>query len=134
MCCNSLLVACVSVFIKCSIMPKSYLCTHVCSRAFPCLFSGRFMVCAFVLKRTACKCVYERERERGGTCACVRSPQPHRGSPHPCQGPVPSHPSLKWQQRTQTGPHRHTHIEQDAELSWGQSQQMSWSELACCVF
>lgn len=30
--------------------------------------------------------------------------------------------------------HAHTYTVQDAELSWGQSQQMSWSELARCVF
>lgn len=100
-------------------MPKSYLCTHVCSSAFPCLYSGYFTVCVRLCakkkkKKAACKCVYERV----GTCACVRSPQPHRVSPHPCQGLVPSHPSLKWQTANRHT-HTHTHTQCRTQSSAG---------------
>lgn len=63
------------------------------------------MVCAFVQKRTAWKCVYDREREHMHVCGRL--------------SPTEVHPTLvKAQCRvtqvsngnsTQTGPHRHTH-------------------------
>lgn len=130
MCCNGLLMACISVFIKCSIMPKSYLCTHVCSSAFPCLFSGHFMVCVPLHKKEqgANVCM----KGRGNMCMCVVASAPQRFTPPLSR---PSAESPKSQMATaHRQAHTDTHTEQDAELSWGQSQQMSWSELACCVF
>lgn len=70
-------------------------------------------VCLCTKKNSVQMCVWRRE----GTCACVRSPQPHRGSPHPCQGPVPSHPSLKWQQHTDRP--TQTHIQSRTQSSAG---------------
>ena len=80
---------------------------HVCS------VDILWCVCLCTKKNSVQMCVWKRE----GTCACVRSPQPHRGSPHPCQGPVPSHPSLKWQQHTDRP--TQTHIQSRTRSSAG---------------
>lgn len=69
-------------------------------------------------------------------CAVASAPQ--RFTP-PLSRPSAESPKSQMatahrQAHTDTHMHTNTHAEQDAELSWGQSQQMSWIELACCVF
>lgn len=69
---------------------------------------------------------------RGNMCMCAVASAPQRFTP-PLSRPSAESPKSQMATAHRLA-HTDTHTEQDAELSWGQSQQMSWSELACCVF
>lgn len=109
LCYNSLPVTCVSVLIKCSVMPKSQLCTHARSSAFPCLFSRHFTECVFCIKKEQLANVLM--KETGGTYACVRSPRaPLRFTP-PLSRPSAESPNSRVataRRRAHTDTHRHT--------------------------
>lgn len=110
LCYNSLPVTCVSVLIKCSVMPKSQLCTHARSSAFPCLFSRHFTECVFCIKKEQLANVLMKGN------ICVRAV---------ASSPAEVHPALVKAQRrvtqissgnsTQTGPHRHPQAHKHAE-------------------
>lgn len=94
------------------------------------------MECVFCIKKEQLANVLM--KETGNICMCAVASSAAEVHPTLVQGPVSSHPNLEWQLRTdgptQTPTGTQTHGEQDVKLSRGQSQQMSWSELACCVF
>lgn len=102
------------LFFPSSAQISSY--ARMCASAFPCLFSGHFTVCAFGQKRQCGKRAHVRacgrDTHREETYACVRSPGPNLAGlwlrplvKDQCRVTA----SLKWQQRTQTGPHSNTH-------------------------
>lgn len=112
---------------------------HACTlKCIPMFVQSTFYGVCLLYKKKKEQLANVLMKEPGNICLCAVASSAAEVHPTLVQGPVSSHPNLEWQLRTdgptQTPTGTQTHQEQDAKLGRGQSQQMSWSELACCVF